>query len=180
MSWASRLRSSRTGAECRFPVLSELTSRLVSGNLLDAGTCLAAQTFLAAVPLLFAVAAFAPHGVREQLSESLRAMFGLTGPADRQVKPVLEGPGDDALRETSGIVGILVALVSATSFSRAMARVCERAFAISSTATCTGSSPSIHTRKATTRPSSAMPANRTPTRAPPSRFVRSVLLGRSG
>ncbi|MFF3608764.1 YhjD/YihY/BrkB family envelope integrity protein [Streptomyces sp. NPDC002463] len=130
MSWATRLRSIRTGAESRFPVLTELTGRLVSGNLLDAGTRLAAQAFLAAVPLLFALAAFAPLAVRDQLRESLRVMFGLTGPADQDLQQVLDQATTDGVRETTGIVGAIVALVSATSFSRAMARVCERAWGL--------------------------------------------------
>ncbi|MGW5779409.1 YhjD/YihY/BrkB family envelope integrity protein [Streptomyces sp. NPDC003863] len=130
MSWATRLRSIRTGAERRFPVLTELTGRLVSGNLLDGATRLAAQAFLAAVPLLFALAAFAPSAVRDQMRESLRAVFGLTGPADDQLRQVLDGSAPESVRETTGIVGGVVALVSATSFSRAMARVCERAWGL--------------------------------------------------
>ncbi|MFD8209408.1 YhjD/YihY/BrkB family envelope integrity protein [Streptomyces sp. NPDC059695] len=128
MSWATRVRSIRAGAEQRFPVLTELTARLVSGNLLDSATRLAAQAFLAAVPLLFALAAFAPSAVRDQMLESLRTVFGLTGSSDEQLQQVLKGNGDQAVRETSGAVGALVALVSATSFSRAMSRVCERAW----------------------------------------------------
>ncbi|MFI6416972.1 YhjD/YihY/BrkB family envelope integrity protein [Streptomyces sp. NPDC050842] len=128
MEWKPRVERLRTGAERRFPVLTELTGRLMSANLLDAGTRLAAQAFLAAVPLLFAFAAFAPHGVRDQLSESLGSMFGLTGESDEQLKQVLNGSASDEVRETTGLVGATVALVSATSFSRAMARVCERAW----------------------------------------------------
>ncbi|XUM03346.1 YhjD/YihY/BrkB family envelope integrity protein [Streptomyces venezuelae ATCC 10712] len=128
MSWATRVRDLRAGAERRFPVITELTSRLVSGNLLDAATRLAAQAFLAAVPLLFALAAFAPSGVRDQMLESLRTVFGLRGSSDEQLRQVLQGSADPGVRETSGAVGALVALVSATSFSRAMARVCERAW----------------------------------------------------
>ncbi|WP_369147399.1 YhjD/YihY/BrkB family envelope integrity protein [Streptomyces sp. R44] len=111
-------------------MLTELTSRLVSGNLLDAGTRLAAQAFLAAVPLLFALAAFAPLAVRDQLGESLRVMFGLSGASDQQVQKVLDQTTSEEVRETTGIVGAVVALVSATSFSRAMARVCERAWGL--------------------------------------------------
>ncbi|MEU5216671.1 YhjD/YihY/BrkB family envelope integrity protein [Streptomyces sp. NPDC020807] len=128
MEWKPRLEALRTGAEQRLPVLTELTSRLLSANLLDAGTRLAAQAFLAAVPLLFAFAAFAPHGLRDQLAESLRAMFGLSGASDQQLHDVLYGTAGTGLRETTGAVGAIVALVSATSFSRAMARVCERAW----------------------------------------------------
>ncbi|MFI8369071.1 YhjD/YihY/BrkB family envelope integrity protein [Streptomyces sp. NPDC085466] len=128
MAWKDRVRELRTGAERRFPVLTEVTERLVGGSLLDAGTRLAAQAFLAAVPLLFALAAFAPDPVRDQLRESLRAMFGLTGAADQQLQQVFDKNTAAGVRETSGAVGALIALVSATSFSRAMARVCERAW----------------------------------------------------
>ncbi|MFF8506563.1 YhjD/YihY/BrkB family envelope integrity protein [Streptomyces sp. NPDC015492] len=127
---AARWRHLRARAEHRLPVLTEIASRLLGGNLLDAGTRLAAQAFLAAVPLLFAVAAFAPAAVRDQLRDSLRAMFGLSGEADAELQKVLNGSGDEELRETTGAVGLVVALVSATSFSRAMARVCERAWAL--------------------------------------------------
>ncbi|MER8041643.1 YhjD/YihY/BrkB family envelope integrity protein [Streptomyces sp. NPDC094032] len=132
MSLAARVRALRGAAERRFPVVTELTGRLVGGNLLDAATRLAAQAFLAAVPLLFALAAFAPNGVRHQLQESLRAMFGLTGASDDQLKQVFDSGGAtaDGLRETTGLIGAFVALISATSFSRAMARVCERAWGL--------------------------------------------------
>lgn len=130
MAWKNRVRELRADAERRFPVLTEVTERLVGGSLLDAGTRLAAQAFLAAVPLLFALAAFAPAPVRDQLRESLRAMFGLTGPADHQLQQVFDRTASDEVRETTGVVGALIALVSATSFSRAMARVCERAWGL--------------------------------------------------
>ncbi|MFD0331509.1 ribonuclease BN [Streptacidiphilus monticola] len=122
---AQRLRAS---AEQHFPVLTELTARLLSTNLLDAATRLAAQAFLTAVPLLFAVAAFAPASMRTQLAESLRTVFGLTGPANQEITELLGSPTGKDLRQTTGIIGLLMALISATSFSRAMVRVCERAW----------------------------------------------------
>ncbi|MFI6938952.1 YhjD/YihY/BrkB family envelope integrity protein [Streptomyces sp. NPDC050418] len=130
MSWSERLQTLRAGAERRLPVLTELIDRLMSGQLLDSATRLAAQAFLASVPLLFAVAAFAPHGMQTQLQESVRAMFGLTGPADGQLRQVIDPSGNGELRETTGIIGLLVVLGSATSFSRAMVRVCERAWGL--------------------------------------------------
>ncbi|MER6387094.1 YhjD/YihY/BrkB family envelope integrity protein [Streptomyces sp. NPDC059382] len=128
MSWKERLRDLRVRTEERFPVVTELTGRLLSTNLLDGATRLASQAFLASVPLLFAVAAFAPQGVRDQLRESLRTVFGLTGQADEQLQQVLGSSTGKSLRETTGTIGLLMALISATSFSRAMARVCERAW----------------------------------------------------
>ncbi|MFJ4577778.1 YhjD/YihY/BrkB family envelope integrity protein [Streptomyces echinatus] len=128
MAWTARLKGLRAGAERRFPVLAELAARLLSANLLDAATRLAAQAFLACVPLLFAIAAFAPRGVRDQLSDSLRSLFGLTGPAEQQVQQVLTPSADGSLKDTTGIIGLAIVLISATSFSRAMSRVCERAW----------------------------------------------------
>ncbi|MGW6836560.1 YhjD/YihY/BrkB family envelope integrity protein [Streptomyces sp. NPDC054949] len=128
MSWKERLRDRRARSEERFPVVTELTGRLLSTNLLDGATRLASQAFLASVPLLFAVAAFAPQSVRDQLRESLRTVFGLTGQADAQLQQVLGSSTGKSLRETTGTIGLLMALISATSFSRAMARVCERAW----------------------------------------------------
>jgi membrane protein len=117
----------RAAAEKRLPVLTELTNRLLSANLLDAGTRMASQAFLTSVPLLFAVSAFAPQSVRDQMLSSLRTVFGLTGAADQQLTTVMEA-NNGQLRETSGIIGVLMALGSATSLSRAMQRVCERAW----------------------------------------------------
>lgn len=127
---AARWRHLRATAEERLPVLSEIASRMLGGNLLDAGTRLAAQAFLAAVPLLFAVSAFAPAPVRDQLRDSLRAMFGLSGRSDVELQQVLGDSADDELKETTGAIGLVIALASATSFSRAMSRVCERAWAL--------------------------------------------------
>ncbi|MDC0773833.1 YhjD/YihY/BrkB family envelope integrity protein [Streptomyces sp. HD] len=135
MAWTARLKRLHLRAEQRFPVLTELTDRLLSANLLDAATRLAAQAFLAAVPLLFAVAAFTPDSVRDQLLDSLRSMFGLSGAADRQLRQVLTDSADETARQTSGAVGLALALISATSFSRAMARVCERAWRLPRAAT---------------------------------------------
>jgi membrane protein len=124
-----RVEELRALAERRMPVLTELTNRLLSANLLDAGTRLAAQAFLTSVPLLFALGAFAPQGVRDQLLDSLRSVFGLTGASDQQLNAAMSSStGDEQLRQTTGTIGLLMALVSSTSFSRAMARVCERAW----------------------------------------------------
>ncbi|MFJ5613423.1 YhjD/YihY/BrkB family envelope integrity protein [Streptomyces sp. NPDC093221] len=127
--WKARGLRLRHAAERRFPVITELTARLLSVNLLDAGTRLAAQLFLTAVPLLFVVAAFAPKTVRDQLVSTARNVFGLTGASDEQLRQVYSANGGD-LRQTIGVIGVLMALLSATACSRAMARVCERAWGL--------------------------------------------------
>ena len=128
-----RFLRTRSEAERRLPVITELTTRLLSANLLDAASRLAAQAFLTSVPLLFALAAFAPEGVRDQLLGSIRSIFGLTGAVDQQLQQALgtgsgASPESKQLRQTSGLIGVLMVLISSTSFSRAVARLCERAW----------------------------------------------------
>ncbi|MGW5373164.1 YhjD/YihY/BrkB family envelope integrity protein [Streptomyces sp. NPDC004009] len=126
VAWA---KSAHHRAEIRFPVLTHLADRMVSVNIFDSGTRLAAQCFLTAVPLLFVFAAYAPSGVRHQLIDSVRAVFGLTDAANAELEKVFE-PTTGDLQEATGIVGGLMVLLSATAVSRAMQRLCKRAWEI--------------------------------------------------
>lgn len=122
----------RTRTENRFPVLTRLLSHLISVNVFDSATRLAAQTFLTAVPLLFVVASIAPQWLRDQFVTSLHDAFGLTGSANAELNKVLQGTDDpsDELRQTTGVVGGLMVLLSATACSRAMQRLCQRAWSL--------------------------------------------------
>jgi membrane protein len=122
-----RARVLRAEAERRFPIITRLAARLLTVNVLDAATRLAAQVFLTAVPLLFVIASLAPESLRKELLDSLVRVLGLSGPSREQLRSVYESdPGN--LRQTVGVVGTLMALLSATACSRAMQRVCERAW----------------------------------------------------
>ncbi|WP_405542938.1 YihY/virulence factor BrkB family protein [Streptomyces goshikiensis] len=122
-------------AETRFPVITHATERMVGVNIFDSATRLAAQCFLTAVPLLFVLASFAPDAVRMQLVDSIRAMFGLTGQASSQLSDVLDGSAEDDLRNAVGVTGAVIVLLSATAVSRAMQRLCRRAWEIPRTGT---------------------------------------------
>lgn len=123
-----RTRQRRADAERRFPAITSLASRLVDVNLTDSATRMAAQVFLTTIPLFFAVAAFAPTTVRDHMAESVRVMFGLTGAAQAQLHQVLGSSATAGLRQTTGLIGVVMALLSATSLSRALGRVLERAW----------------------------------------------------
>ncbi|MFE1754744.1 YhjD/YihY/BrkB family envelope integrity protein [Streptomyces anandii] len=125
----SSARAAHARAETRFPVITHLADRMVSVNIFDSATRLAAQCFLTAVPLLFVVTAYAPAAVRRQLANSLRSVFGLTGQAAEQLRQVLEPVSDD-LRQATGVVGGLMVLLSATAVSRAVQRLCKRVWEI--------------------------------------------------
>ncbi|MGY0017435.1 YhjD/YihY/BrkB family envelope integrity protein [Streptomyces sp. cg35] len=109
------------------PFVPRMTRQIVAVNLLDSATRLAAQTFLTALPVVFVAAAFAPSAVRDQILSSLRGTLGLDGASLDQVRQVYAA-GDAATRNATGVVGVLVLLVSATACSRALQRMCERAW----------------------------------------------------
>ncbi|MEU1669330.1 ribonuclease BN [Streptomyces sparsogenes] len=111
-------------AATRSPTAAGLAERLLAVNTVEAAMRLAAQAFLTALPLLMAVAAFAPQGLKGLLTDSLRSVVGVRGEALDQVRRALAASG--TTRTPSGAVGIVVALVSATAFSRALQAVCER------------------------------------------------------
>lgn len=127
------MRVLRARAESRFPVITHLVTHLVSVNVLDSATRLAAQTFLTAVPLLFVVAAVAPQSVRDHLADSLSDAFGLTGSSKSQLQQVFDEGDTTDLRQTTGVVGGLMVLISATACSRATQRLCQRAWSLPKT-----------------------------------------------
>ncbi|MGW2829461.1 YhjD/YihY/BrkB family envelope integrity protein [Streptomyces sp. NPDC001286] len=131
-SQGSGLTAMRERAEKRFPVITHLLSHLISVNVFDSATRLAAQTFLTAVPLLFVVASIAPASLRQQFATSLHDTFGLSGSSNQDLAKVLLGTDDpsDELRQTTGVVSGLMVLISATACSRAMQRLCERAWSM--------------------------------------------------
>ncbi|MFE2535698.1 YhjD/YihY/BrkB family envelope integrity protein [Streptomyces sp. NPDC059371] len=123
----ARLLGLRAGAETRFPVITRLVSHIAAVNLLDSATRLAAQAFLTAVPLLFVVASFAPSSVRDEIIDSVRDILGITGAAEKELKKV-SGANSASLRQSVGLVSLLMVLLSATACSRAMQRLCQRAW----------------------------------------------------
>lgn len=126
ITWA---KSVHRRAEDRFPVVTHLADRMVSVNIFDSATRIAAQCFLTAVPLLFVVAAYAPPAVRHQLIGSVKAVFGLTGAASTELEKVFQ-PASGDLQQATGVVGGLMVLLSATAVSRALQRLCRRAWEI--------------------------------------------------
>ncbi|MGW2520915.1 YhjD/YihY/BrkB family envelope integrity protein [Streptomyces sp. NPDC001617] len=90
---------------------------------MDASARLAAQTFLAALPMLIVVAAFAPKPIQDLLTKSVQALLGKGAPVN-DIKDTFSAQG--VTKQTYGGVGAFVTLVSATALSRALQSVCER------------------------------------------------------
>ncbi|WP_107057282.1 YhjD/YihY/BrkB family envelope integrity protein [Streptomyces sp. NRRL WC-3742] len=96
-------------------------------NVLDTATRLAAQAFLTAIPVLFVLAALMPQEVRSSVSDSLRTVLGLRGSSLDEVERVLQ-TRQTTSADAFGAVGIVVTLLSATSCSRILQRLCERSW----------------------------------------------------
>ncbi|KPI31879.1 Ribonuclease BN [Actinobacteria bacterium OV450] len=126
---SERARRLQREAEARFPVITHVAERMVEVNIFDSATRLAAQCFLTAVPLVIVVASFAPKPVQDQLAASVRAVFGLSGDTSTQLDDVFGGT-DTGFQNAVGLVGALMVLLSATAVSRAMQRLCKRAWEI--------------------------------------------------
>lgn len=124
VAWATAVHAR---LERRFPVITGIVDRLVAVNIFDSATRIAAQCFLTAVPLLFVLSAYAPEALQEQVTTSITTVFGLTGQAKAEVERTFQPPSED-LRQATGVVGGLMVLLSATAVSRAVQRLCRRAW----------------------------------------------------
>ncbi|MFD9339130.1 YhjD/YihY/BrkB family envelope integrity protein [Streptomyces sp. NPDC060028] len=109
------------------PLLSRILEQLAAVKVLDCATRLAAQAFLGAVPALFVLGALAPAWLQEQLVSSIRTTLGLTDASLDQVRSVYSATDGTATASTGG-VGVVVTLLSATACSRALQRTCERSW----------------------------------------------------
>ena len=117
---AGRARTWAAGLMARIPVFGRLVSELVRVELIDRSLAIGAQALLAVLPLLVVVAAFAPPSFGSDVLAQIRDAMGLgtdvVGPLEELVLP------DEEVREETGFIGLLITLVSATSFSRALQR----------------------------------------------------------
>ncbi|MGG8409161.1 YhjD/YihY/BrkB family envelope integrity protein [Streptomyces sp. 12297] len=109
------------------PLLGRLLEQFAAVKILDCAFRLAAQAFLGALPALFVIGALAPDWMQDQLVLSIRRTLGLQDAALDQVREVYSATGTTAIAST-GTVGIVVTLLSATACSRALQATCERSW----------------------------------------------------
>jgi membrane protein len=101
-------------------------SELARVELIDRSLALGAQMLLAIIPLLMVVGAFLPQDWGSDLLAQVRDTIGVR---DDVMEPLREAAiNDPATQPEVGLLSLLVALASATSFSRAMQRMYARAW----------------------------------------------------
>src|SRR4051794_23186940 len=95
---------------------------------LDRSMALAAQAFTALVPLLIVVSAVLEDGSRDTLGASLVERFDLSGSGADSVERLL--PASAHVEDSVNVLGALILIFSALSFTRALQRLYERAWGL--------------------------------------------------
>jgi len=97
---------------------------LIEIEIFDRSMTLAAQAFTSVFPLLILVATLRPRQNHNQVGTALADSLGLNEQARSSLEAALPSGGTAA--STFGVLGALVVLISATSFSRALVRIYVR------------------------------------------------------
>jgi membrane protein len=109
--------------------VAEVVRVSLAPDTIDRVFAVAAQIFITAIPMAIAISAFLPHGLRNRVRESLGQQLGVTGSTAQALSSFLNG--DDSLREAIGVLGLVTALLSATSLTRRLQRLYEKQWELS-------------------------------------------------
>jgi membrane protein len=93
---------------------------------IDRAMALAAQAFSALIPLLIVSSAVVSHGSGSKFADNLIDRFNLTGAAADSVRQAFTA--SSTVEDSISVIGLLLLLVSALSFSRGMQRLYEGAY----------------------------------------------------
>jgi membrane protein len=121
VAWATLWR----GRAERLPVIGTIITEWYRIEVVDRSMAIGAQGLLAVLPMLVVLAAFLPHEAATTLYEQVSDTMGLK-PGDSQPLGTLLTGGEGSAN--AGWIGLLIALISATSFARALQRMYARAF----------------------------------------------------
>ena len=107
-------------------VIGRWWSRLLEVEFVDRSVALAAKAFVSFFPLLIIISALAPDGVRTELLQTLADRLGVGGESRDAVKAAFASP--DAIKAAAGVLGVLLTIAFAVSFTTALQRVYLRAW----------------------------------------------------
>jgi membrane protein len=101
-------------------------ARLLEVEFVDRAVALAAKAVVSFFPLLIVVAAVSPPKARRSIVDTMATRFGLDGDAFATVSRAFASP--DQTRAATGLLGSLLAVAYAISFTTALQRVYLRAW----------------------------------------------------
>jgi membrane protein len=100
--------------------------RMLEIEFVDRSVALAAKAFVSFFPLVIVVAAFVPARIRMSIITALAARLGLRGEAFSLVQSSFASSDD--IRRATGLLGLVLTIFFATSFTTALRRVYMRAW----------------------------------------------------
>ena len=96
---------------------------LIRVEFIDRMVVVAAQSLFAMVPLFVVIAAFSPEVVRDSVLTQVADVMAIQGSALDAVETVMSS---EQIRTQTGLIGVAIVLLSATSYARALQRMYER------------------------------------------------------
>ena len=102
-------------------LLWRVWERMLELEFVDRGVALAGKAFVSFFPLTIVVAAFLPEAMRESIVKAITVRFGLQGDALDLVQQSFASSED--LKKATGLFGLTLTVLFATSFTTALQRV---------------------------------------------------------
>jgi uncharacterized BrkB/YihY/UPF0761 family membrane protein len=124
--WTVRLVARARALGDRLPGAHRLLAELSRVEVIDRSLAVGAQALLALLPLLVVVAAYTPTSFGSTVVVQMRDAMGLSDDVIGPLRDVVLPHGQ--VRSNTGAIGLVVTIVSATSFSRALQRMYARVY----------------------------------------------------
>ena len=115
-------------------MLGRWWSRLLEVEFVDRSVALAAKAFVSLFPLLIIISALTPDRVRQEVLQALSDRLGVDGASRQAVSQAFASP--DAIKAATGVVGALLTVAFAVSFTTALQRMYLRPGADRRAAAC--------------------------------------------
>ena len=107
-------------------LLWRVWERMLEIEFVDRSVALAGKAFVSFFPLVIVVAAFVPDRIRSSIITTVTYRLGIQGDALRTTKEAFASADD--VRKATGVLGLVLAIFFATSFTTALQRVYLRAW----------------------------------------------------
>src|SRR5512132_3599911 len=107
-------------------LLWRVWERMLEIEFIDRSVALAGKAFVSFFPFVIVVAAFVPERIRSSIITSLTARLGIRGDALVLAREAFASSDD--IRKATGVLGLLLTIFFATSFTTALQRMYLRAW----------------------------------------------------
>ena len=107
-------------------LLWHVWERMLEIEFVDRSIALAGKAFVSFFPLVIVVAAFVPEGIRSSIISTFATRLGVQGEALEIVREAFASSDD--IRRATGVLGLILTILFATSFTTALQRVYLRSW----------------------------------------------------